>query len=211
MYDWSKHHRFIVYGLTDPRTDEIRYIGRSSAGPGRPLEHRLRISREKTHKAAWIRSLARDGVSYGVVVLKECSSKEETVEAEKQFILMHRLFGARLTNLTEGGEGTAAKKLSLPDSEIVDRYANGESELALARSYGVQRWTIRRRLIEGGAEIRGRSAANTVRMSKMSVDERKALAAAANAACRGKSRVGRPHSAETRAKMSASQTARLAR
>jgi hypothetical protein len=210
MYDWSKQPRFIIYALTDPRTDEIRYIGRSSTGMGRPLEHRSRVMREKTHKAAWVRSLIRKGLSYGFVVLKKCSDLEESIESEKEFILLHRLFGARLTNHTSGGEGASVKKVSLPDAEIVSRYASGESELALSRLYKVQTGTIRRRLIEAGVEIRNGSAANILRFAKMTYEQRCELTSAAHVAVRGsKNSLGRKATPETRAKMSASHKARL--
>lgn len=31
--------KFLIYGLTDPITDELRYIGRSSSGLNRPRQH----------------------------------------------------------------------------------------------------------------------------------------------------------------------------
>lgn len=31
--------RFLIYGLVDPRTNEVRYVGRSSSGLVRPKHH----------------------------------------------------------------------------------------------------------------------------------------------------------------------------
>jgi len=48
-----------IYGLIDPRTREVRYIGKSARGMQRPLEHSkpCYLRRDRTHKANWIREL----------------------------------------------------------------------------------------------------------------------------------------------------------
>lgn len=73
----------------------------------------------------------------------------------------------------------------LPIDELVAKYASGASELALSKEYKCSRDVIRRHLIEGSADIRNGSQANFIRMSRLTVDERKQLAKAANDAVRG--------------------------
>lgn len=88
------------------------------------------------------------------------------------------------------GSGVAIKPSShtLPDAEIIARYLAGDSELALARAYGVERIAIRRRILNAGIQPRGVSEANRIRMQRLSPNDRSALAAAAHAAVRGKPR-----------------------
>lgn len=76
-------------------------------------------------------------------------------------------------------------QLLLPVDELLDRYTRGESELALARHYAVSRPTIRKRLIEGGATLRDMSAAQRLKMARMTPEQRQAQSAAAHAAVRG--------------------------
>jgi hypothetical protein len=176
--------RYLVYGLTDPDTKEIRYVGRSSIGLARPSEHATRIGRETTYKANWIRGLLKRGQMYGVRVLQEYTSQEEAISGEIGWIAEGRRLGWNLTNLTDGGEGSAGYLLKLPDEDIVSAYLKGDSELSLSKRFGVNRWTITRRLRDAGIIKRGASEANKIRMSRLSKEERLALVSSAHAAWR---------------------------
>jgi len=92
-----------VYGLTDPRDGEIRYIGYTSIGMERPEWH----AKDKTDswKARWIRSLQREGERYGIVIIEVLHSPDGLHERERHWIAHHRALGARLTNGSNGGEG----------------------------------------------------------------------------------------------------------
>lgn len=73
-----------------------------------------------------------------------------------------------------------------PDlGHLLERYRSGESEQSLSKSYGVSRGVIRRILTENGVQPRSGSEAQTIRMERLSAEERIALAAAAHAAVRG--------------------------
>lgn len=99
--------RFLVYALTDPRSDAVRYIGKSCTGLRRPAQHGrpAALSQDHTHKGNWIRGLVAEGLSYGIVAL-ECSSNEEAVAgAERRWIARGRAEGWPLTNICDGGEG----------------------------------------------------------------------------------------------------------
>lgn len=69
------------------------------------------------------------------------------------------------------------KKLNGP--EIIRRYLSGESVLALAKSFGVNRSTITTRLKEANVSIRNGSQANVIRFARMSFDDRRALSKSA--------------------------------
>jgi hypothetical protein len=80
------------------------------------------------------------------------------------------------------------RRLNVPDAEIIKRYAAGESENAIAKSLGVNRWTIRLRLIESGAHIRSQSESEALKWSRMSAKQRARQVSEANIASRGRVR-----------------------
>ena len=74
-----------------------------------------------------------------------------------------------------------------PDADdLVRRYVAGESEKALAESFGVSRSAIRTALLGAGVQPRNRSEGMFARMAQTSPEERARLASAAHAAVRGK-------------------------
>lgn len=96
----------LVYGLIDPRTNEVRYIGKSIYGLKRARAHGQpsRLDRYPGHRANWIRSLQREGLSFCCVVLCRCS-EDQLDAAEIFWIAEGRRLGWTLTNATDGGEG----------------------------------------------------------------------------------------------------------
>lgn len=98
--------RFLVYGLTDPRTGAIRYIGKSSSGMRRPAQHgHASRLRDATHKSAWIKALRAEGFDYGVEVLTRLDSPRALSDEERGWIAIGRVEGWDLTNATDGGDG----------------------------------------------------------------------------------------------------------
>lgn len=79
----------------------------------------------------------------------------------------------------------AAERLDLDVDDLVKRYLSGESEYGIANKLGVSRSVIRRRLLERGVEVRGRSEAGAARAARMTPEERMAQVAAAHEAKRG--------------------------
>lgn len=100
-----------IYGLSDPLTGAIRYIGWTFDLQRRLNTHIKRNPFEKTHKANWIRSLLRRELKPSIVILEECS-KEIWAERERHWIAYGKKQGWNLTNGTEGGEGTCGAILS---------------------------------------------------------------------------------------------------
>jgi hypothetical protein len=100
---------YIIYGLTDPRDGQVRYIGKSASGLRRPRRHVQQAEAERTYKANWIRGLLAQGQQPGIVVLAEATHKKELGELERQAITAYRQRGAPLTNLTDGGDGCVGR------------------------------------------------------------------------------------------------------
>lgn len=80
------------------------------------------------------------------------------------------------------------KRITLDVDYIVNEYSAGRSVLDLASQLGVSRNVIDRRLKSRGITPRGGSEASFIRMSKLSAEERSALAANAHAAIKGTKR-----------------------
>lgn len=106
--------KFIIYALVDPRTGEIRYIGKSSSGVRRPRLHTApsHLKEERTHKANWVRLLLSLGLKPGIQILEEFSSETDLNDAECFWIAQGRGLGWRLTNATKGGEGATGCVIS---------------------------------------------------------------------------------------------------
>lgn len=88
-----------IYALVDPRTSEIRYIGKTVNLRGRFALHKHQ--RANNHKCNWFQSVVRSGFMPELVVLEET---DEWREAESFFIQYFKGMGARLTNSSKGGE-----------------------------------------------------------------------------------------------------------
>jgi hypothetical protein len=95
----------IVYGYLDPRDGSLRYVGKSAVGMRRP--NNLACHRHG-YCGNWIKNLATNGLQPIVVVLDALGDDAvdaDLNEAEKRQIALARVAGAKLTNLTNGGDG----------------------------------------------------------------------------------------------------------
>lgn len=93
----------VVYGLIDPRTGQLRYIGKSTH-----LKRRLNVHNRAHgtgHRANWLRELVTAKLQPDVVVLESFESEEAAYQAEIEWIGMAKSWGAKLTNHATGGEG----------------------------------------------------------------------------------------------------------
>lgn len=109
----------IVYGLVDPYTHDIRYVGKSVGGIERAHQHWAPSSVKEgaTPKNRWINKLRKFGKKYKVVVLfaikqNTFSNKEDLntfiYNKEQEFIKMFD----KLLNLTDGGKGATGRVTS---------------------------------------------------------------------------------------------------
>lgn len=98
----------IIYALQDPNTYEIRYIGLSSKGLLRPLEHFKRYTTKKiAHYPIyrWIKKLARKNQVPKIIVLQEFEDKKFLQDAEIYWISYFKSINSPLLNCTNGGDG----------------------------------------------------------------------------------------------------------
>ena len=94
----------IIYGLFDPRTGQLRYIGRTISSVSSRLAAHLADARRKAlPKSGWIREMREGGLAPEIEILETCSSKEDLHEAERWHIQYWISLGCDLTNVRSGG------------------------------------------------------------------------------------------------------------
>lgn len=170
----------VIYALVDPRTGDVRYVGKTS----QKLRTRLRAhinrsaeSRGARHCASWIASLSDIGIAPEIRALEQLPGPDWE-EAEKRWIRFYRESGAQLVNMTEGG---GSHKGRLPTDEVRKKISQAakkqfQSEAArmAAAEYGRKTWkdpeTARRLL-----EARRASASDPVFRSRQAEAKRRAF------------------------------------
>jgi len=96
-----------IYALADPKTEEIRYVGQTTRSPRTRLGEHLAVAQKPLRRGAgsqrrlraWLRSLQEKPL---LIVLEETTDLDD---AEQRWIAQLRGDGARLCNMTEGGDG----------------------------------------------------------------------------------------------------------
>jgi len=107
-----------IYTLSDPRTDMVRYVGKTDHLEKRLSQH-LSLS-TGSHKSSWIKSLKSAGIKPEMVVIDKVPV-EDWEFWEMHYIKFFKSLGAKLVNGTEGGQGDAivftdAAKKKMSDS-----------------------------------------------------------------------------------------------
>lgn len=105
--------RCMIYGFVNPRTRELRYVGRSSTGMIEPRAHIYNARRGKRgcpHCYNMLRAIFARGLEPIIEVIEalpDDATDDLLNEREKWWIALGRAWGCRLTNLTDGGEGVS--------------------------------------------------------------------------------------------------------
>lgn len=92
--------KVFIYGLVDPITDEIRYVGKSNKPNRRFKRHIINSKYKRTYKDKWLLKLLSNDLKPKLIILEKCT-KDNWVEREVYHISKYD----NLTNLTLGGEG----------------------------------------------------------------------------------------------------------
>lgn len=95
----------IIYGLYSSRKpDELRYVGQTTQTlQTRFKQHKSYAKTKKTAVHKWFNREVCDGFEILIVVIRDDAIFNVT---EREVIALHKENGARLLNLTDGGEGT---------------------------------------------------------------------------------------------------------
>ncbi len=127
--------RLLVYALIDPRTERVRYIGKSMRGLHRPKAHTAASvvkQSANTHRGRWIAQLLAIDLAPVVRVLQACSTPEALSDAEIAWIAHGRREGWPLTNITDGGDGTSGWKMPTATREKIRTKLKGHPALVAA-------------------------------------------------------------------------------
>lgn len=111
--------KVFIYALKDPRTDEIRYIGKS-AHPAKRLEQHLHDRSTNYAKVLWLDELRLEGLQPQLLILEEVDAKSWP-EAEQRWMDQGWKRGWPLVNIKCGGEGACVSKF-IPDFEFFHAY-----------------------------------------------------------------------------------------
>jgi len=186
--------KYLIYALTDPRTEEARYIGWTSQPRQRLIAHLAEARQYPTrnHKTCWVSSLLRVGVKPTMLVIAEIESA--WADAERFWVAFYRAAGCRLTNSADGGEGAPG------------HVASPETRAKMSAALRGREFSPEHRANISAAK-RGHwspvGVAKTVARNRGRKQSREHAAKAAAARC------GLKRSAETRARMSAAQKGRV--
>lgn len=98
----------VLYGLLDPATLKLRYVGVTYCADGPDKRYRQHLSsarNPRTPCAHWIASLAKRGLKPSFVIFADTYSGRDMYEMEVDIIARQRAAGTPLLNVTPGGRG----------------------------------------------------------------------------------------------------------
>lgn len=113
-----------IYGLFDPRTQELRYVGKTVNLLQRLDQHLHPKGSDTSHRACWVRSLKKLGLRFSHRVLDEVEGLGSSEESDLIQLLRHE--GVDLVNLTEGGEGAPGFKHRDSSREAMSKARKGK-------------------------------------------------------------------------------------
>lgn len=103
-----------IYGLYDPLTKQLRYIGKTTASQERRWAIHNNLAKRKTPRRIynWWRSVLAVGAEPEIFEIESIPAGGDWVEAEQFWIAYYRFLGCDLVNSCDGGQGTSGIKFS---------------------------------------------------------------------------------------------------
>ncbi len=124
-----------IYALVDPRTNVIRYVGKTKTLSKRLAQHLSKTSlRKLTHKNNWIRSLLQHGLVPTLRVL-EITDLTSANDREIHWIARLRQIGVRLVNGTDGGDGLLGYQHSIETRQKLSKSHIGQTPWIKGKSH----------------------------------------------------------------------------
>lgn len=102
----------LIYGLCDPRSGCLRYIGQSKRLHKRFWRHCNPQPHDRSHRGCWLRGLRNAGLEPDLVVLEEATSATAAI-IEAFWIASLRAAGADLVNTTDGEQAPSRRGYAL--------------------------------------------------------------------------------------------------
>lgn len=110
-----------IYGLSDPITNEIRYIGKTVNMKNRYKKHVYQSKYLKTKIGNWIKKLISINLKPNILLIEECE-ENNWIEREKYWIKKYKEDGYNLLNIHEGGNEPPKKKGIKKFTEVNGRF-----------------------------------------------------------------------------------------
>jgi hypothetical protein len=122
-----KVKQFLVYTLSDPRTQEVRYVGQSREWLSRPYEHF--VCRGSSEKDDWVRLLRAVGDLPDITIIEQFDAPDSLNEREDFWIEHFWSSGSPLLNLRLGqGKGRYIRPMPKQHRENIGRKARGRKD-----------------------------------------------------------------------------------
>ena len=99
----------LIYGLIDPRTNSLRYVGQSVRLSKRFWRHCNPLPTDRSHRGCWLRGLKKAGLVPQLIVLEEAVTSDEATILETFWIASLRSVGANLVNMTDGDQAPSRR------------------------------------------------------------------------------------------------------
>ena len=100
---------YLIYGLRDPETGELRYVGGSMTGTKRPKLHKYHAlsGHHKYGLGEWIRNLHAKNMMYKIEILQEVNNVEDIPKKREKWITLLRGQKQNLFNDLQQARGAA--------------------------------------------------------------------------------------------------------
>lgn len=95
-----------IYTISCPKTNLVRYVGKSFNFKNRCYQHLNPKKTEKSMNSQWLKGLKKNGLIPLISVIDSCNELNWE-DKEKFYIKLYKSMGANLLNMTEGGESGA--------------------------------------------------------------------------------------------------------
>lgn len=146
--------KYYVYTWTDPRTNEIFYIGKGRGNRAYNIHHNLRCENKR-------KRILNCGYTNNqiVTIIRENLSEQQSLDIEEKLINKYKIIeeGGTLFNYrTKGLKSGSWKKIRLKKitNQICKLYQSGMTMLNISKIYNVHETTIRNLLLENKINIK---------------------------------------------------------
>ncbi len=129
-----------IYVLIDPRTNEVKYIGKTKQPINRRFRHHIHRGRRfpnMNRVSSWIANVLADGLIPEIFIIEKVDPKIWE-DSERFWIAYFRFIGSNLTNMTDGGEINDGRKPSLETRAKLSMAAKKQFENSNAREISRQ-------------------------------------------------------------------------
>lgn len=134
----------VIYTLSDPRTEVVRYVGQSTRIKNRYAVHVSPFTKDdKSRRRAWIVDLLSEGLKPVLSIAEECDLSE--LNAREEFWIEHyRAQGANLLNVAAAAVARRCAEAILRLSEITAQRNRARKGIPLSKEVRAHLSTVHR-------------------------------------------------------------------